>query len=434
MTSRPPIACCLAVCASLAFAAPKDVQLGVDAFKQGRYEAAREHFSTAYAAGDRSPTLLYNLGSTQFKLGDYTAARNSFSQVANDPTWGALSLYNLGLIAEKQNDDATAQRNFKAAYDAASSDKLRELAAMKLAVQPAKQTAKKKARDWYGIASLAAGYDDNVVLLNDQSLENVSHKQDYFGEALASASGFVSGDIDRGWRADFSGYYRGYRDQTDYDYGAASGGLAFSRIDANLQWQLGGKVDTQFVGGELYSTSGTLRAQLLRPIGVVSIRLRNDVTYVDGASDFGYLTGWQDRLGLQIYGKQADTSMRVGYELELNDRRDDATPTEFFSYSPTWDRFYASVTQYLTATLDVAVRVEYQFSRYSDDNVQTEPGGAVQVAARDDDRISTSLRTTYHLSEAWDVFGEYTYANNSSKFNDYEYSDNQFAIGIERPF
>jgi lipoprotein NlpI len=209
MTPRPLVAFFyLAVCASVAFAAPKDVQLGVDAFKQGRYEAARDHFSTAYAAGNRSPTLLYNLGSTQFKLGDYAAAHDSFAHIANDPTWGALSLSNLGLIAERQHDADAAQLNFKAAYDAASSDKLRELAAMKLAKSPAEQTAKKKEPDWYGIVSLAAGYDDNVVLLNDQSLENVSHKQDYFGEALASASGFVRGDIDHGWRADFSGYYR----------------------------------------------------------------------------------------------------------------------------------------------------------------------------------------------------------------------------------
>jgi hypothetical protein len=434
MTSRLLVAFSLAVCASAAFAAPRDVQLGIDAFKQGRYETAREHFETAYATGNRSPTLLYNLGSTQFKLGDYTGARNSFAQVANDPTWGALSLYNLGLIAEKQHDADAAQRNFEAAHDAATSDKLRQLAAMKFAVPPPEQPARKKAPDWYGIASIAAGYDDNVVLLNDQSLTNVSNKHDYFAEALASASRFVSGDIERGWRTDFSGYYRGYRDQTDYDFGTASAGLAFSRIDANFQWQLGGKLNTQFVGGEPYSTSGTLRAQLLRPIGAVSLRLRNDVTYVDGASDFGYLTGWQDRLGLQIYAKHAETSVRIGYELELNDRRDDTTPTEFFSYSPTWNRIYAGVTQFLSGTLDVAVRVEYQFSRYSDDNVQTESGGAVQVAARDDDRISTSVRTTYHLSEAWGVYGEYTYANNSSKFNEYEYSDNQYAIGIERPF
>ena len=122
------------------------------------------------------------------------------------------------------------------------------------------------------------------------------------------------------------------------------------------------------------------------------MRVRNDVTYIDGGSHFGYLTGWQDRLGLQIHGKRAATSLRIGYEIELNDRRDDATPTKFFSYSPTWNRFYGDATYYVSDAFDLTLRVDYQFSRYRDKN--------------------------------WDVFGEYTYANNSSKFSEYQYNDN----------
>src|SRR5512147_257053 len=170
--------------------------LGIEAFKQGRYEAARDYFVAAYDSGRHDPTVLYNLGAAQYKLGDYSAAYTSFDQIRNDPTWGALALYNLGLIDEKRHDDASAQRHFRAAYELSRSEKLKQLAASKIAAPP---SATPDDSNWYGIASLSAGYDDNVVLLNDQSLISVSNEQDYFSEAFASASGFVSGDVNRGW-------------------------------------------------------------------------------------------------------------------------------------------------------------------------------------------------------------------------------------------
>jgi hypothetical protein len=415
--------------ATLAGAASNAFQLGVGAFKEGRYDMARAYFEAAYASGVKTPALLFNLGSTQFKLGDYPAAYDSFARIADDPDWGAIANYNLGLIDERRNDSAAAERHFQTAYDAARSDKLKQIAALKLAAPPTRSSP-----DWYGIVSLSSGYDDNVVLLNDQSLTSVSHKEDYFTEAYASASDYVSGDINRGWRADFSAYYRGYHEQTGYDYGSASLGVAHSRIDDGVQWLFGGKAEAQFVGRDPYVLASTLRAQWLRPIGSVSLRVRNDATYVEGASHFEYLTGWQDRLGLQVYSKWLDAGLRVGYELELNDRRDETTSTEFFSYSPTWNRFYATVTRPVSDALEVDVRVEYQFSQYRDKNVQTNAAGMLEVAARDDDRFTTSLRATYHVFSQWNVFGEYEYSKNSSKFEEYEYNDSQFQIGIERPF
>jgi hypothetical protein len=405
--------------------------LGIDAFKQGRYEAARDYFVAAYDAGRHDPTLLYNLGAAQYKLGDYPAAYESFGQIRDDPTWGALALYNLGLIDEKRRDDANAQRHFRAAYETSRSEKLKQLAASKIV---APQSATQNDSNWFGIASLSAGYDDNVVLLNDQSLVSVSNEQDYFYEAFASASSFVSGDVNRGWRADFSGYYRGYRDQSDYDYGGAATGLTYNRVTGNSQWQLGGRADAESVGGDTYTVSGSMRAQLLRTIGEFGLRIRNELAYIDGASNYGYLTGWQDRLGIQIARTFGASRLRLGYELELNDRRDDSTATEFFSYSPTWNRFYAAATTSVSDSFDIGLRADYEISRYRDENVQTNPDGSVSIAARDDDRYSASLRATYHALRNWDLYGEYRYANNSSKFSEYEYNDNQIQIGIERPF
>ena len=50
-----------------------------------------------------------------------------------------------------------------------------------------------------------------------------------------------------------------------------------------------------------------------------------------------------------------------------------------------------------------------------------------------DNRVIASLRLTYHPFESWGLFGEYAYSNNSSEFSTYEYTDNQFMFGVERP-
>ena len=95
---------------------------------------------------------------------------------------------------------------------------------------------------------------------------------------------------------------------------------------------------------------------------------------------------------------------------------------------------YADVTRPVSDRFDIQVRAEYQFSRYADENIEIQPDGSTLVAKRDDDRVNASLRVTYHLSVAWDAFSEYAYSNNSSNFSQYEYTDNQLMIGIERLF
>src|SRR4030095_16247445 len=109
---------------------------------------------------------------------------------------------------------------------------------------------------------------------------------DYFAKVLGSASGFVQGNVERGWRADVVGYYRGYSDLNDFDYGSTTFGMTYNTLLPTVQLQLGARANAQFVGGDAYTASATGRAQILRPIGEYRMRARNDVTYVDGADHF----------------------------------------------------------------------------------------------------------------------------------------------------
>ncbi len=412
--------------------APADLRAGIDAFKAGRYDVARDAFQRALAAGDRSPTLYFNLGSTLFKLGDYPAAERAFAQIVNDPTWGALANYNLGLTAERLGRGDDAQRFYQAAYDTSASEKIKRLAGAKLDIARTARTSGQSA--WFGIASLGGGYDDNLVLLNDQNLVGVSNKSDYFGEAFAAASRFIRGDTQRGWRADAAGYYRGYREQHEFDYGNASVGATYSRDLRDMRWQFGARAGAEFVGRDPYTTFATQRTQVAFEVESFAIRLRNDLGWVEGADHFGYLTGWRDRIGAQIDRRISGAPVLVGYDFEVNDRRDFASASEAFSYSPNVHRVYADGTWPPTDALDVNVRVEYRWSRYAHDDVQIEADGSVAQGKRDDDRMLAVLRLTYHPVPQWNFYTEYSYANNSSNFATYEYTDNQIAIGIERPF
>ena len=134
-------------------AASDDYRAGILAFNEGRYSAAEDSFMRVYDAGSRDPTLFYNLGSAQFKLGEYAAAYQSFDHIAADPKWGALAQYNLGLIEERRDNLDQAQRHYQAAYDAAQSDKIPQIAALKLSAPV--RTASVDAK-WFGIVSSPA--------------------------------------------------------------------------------------------------------------------------------------------------------------------------------------------------------------------------------------------------------------------------------------
>ena len=223
-------------------------------------------------------------------------------------------------------------------------------------------------------------------------------------------------------------------DLNDFDYGSTTFGMTYNTMEPTVQWQFGARANAQFVGGDAYTTSAIARAQILRPIGVYRLRVRNDASYVDGADHFSYLTGWQDRISIQIDRRIGDYALRAANEFEWNDRHDSTTSTQFFSYSPIWYRLYASAVRTIGDALDVEVRATYEFSRYDDENVEVLSNGEVKTDARDDDRATASLRVTYHPFESWDVFGEYAYSNNSSRFSEYQYTDNQVMLGVERPF
>jgi hypothetical protein len=407
-----------------------DFDNGLTASKEGDYRTALSHFTNAHNAGLNTPVLLYNLGVVQYKLGNYSESKSYFSRIVRDAKWGPLAEYNLGLLSEKVGQDVQARTHYREAANRATTPKLRQLANSKITTRPTRST--RSDDSWISYSSLASGIDDNVLLADDALLSAVSDEEDYFVDLVGAASQFVSGDYADGWRLDLMGYYRAYSDLDEFDFGLVSAGMVYNRLIDGWHVQAGVKAGAQFTGGDAFTSGGTFRLRAYHKIGQVGLRLTNDFSLIEGASDYDYLSGTQNRTSLELIRSLDDTRIRVGYQFDYNDRDDLSLTSEFFSYSPTRHRVFAAVEQSFSEKLSAEVRVSLRNSEYDDDNIEIEPDSSVTQEARDEDRLGAKIRVGYRITDRWRLFGEYQYTDNDANFDRYNYDSNLYMLGIER--
>lgn len=86
---------------------------GVQLFRQGHLEAARDCLEAARTMGLNSLSLSYNLGVVYYRLGRLPAAEQAFRQLLSSPH-EALARYNLGLVALARDDHEQARSEFLA--------------------------------------------------------------------------------------------------------------------------------------------------------------------------------------------------------------------------------------------------------------------------------------------------------------------------------
>jgi tetratricopeptide (TPR) repeat protein len=425
----------IAFCSVACAAAPADsIQRGVDAFNARQYERALQLFTAAYDAGIRTPTLHYNLGIVYLRLARYDESLEHLREVADDPTWGALAHYNMGLIAERRGQPSLALSHYRLASERADTPRVRQLVTVKLHALTRGTTREADDEVWRGIISAGSGVDDNVLLLGDDSLVPATNEEDYYVEARGAANRYLHGNFDNGWRLGLGAYYRAYNELDDFNFGAANVGLSYVRMLDTWHFQVGSKVELQFAGGEQFSTAGTLSSEATRMLRSWVLRVRDELSAIEGGSSFSFVSGWQNRTGVDLTHRSRNGRLRFGYELELNDRDDLTRGEEYFSYSPLRQKLFADARLELSAQFRVDARVEYRASRYADPNVQANADGSLTTAKRDEDRVAGMLRLEYEFIPSWDVFSEFFYASNDSNLDRYTYDNSQLMIGLERSF
>ena len=400
---------------------------GIAAFRAGDYPAALQSFLDALRAGLDTPGLHYDLGATYYRLGRYEEAEREFQALAPDPKWAPLARYNLGLSAQRAGRPQQAMEYFGEAHRATTDPSLRALAATAFerlrGAPPSPQTS--------AVISLAGGYDTNATLSPDAATVGVSHQGDLFVEALAVATHRFAGDSARGWVAHGGLVLRRYGDLNQFDVTGSRAGLSYETESSRLQTSVGAYFDTAYIGGDRLERVASVDAQARRRLDAGGeLRGRYQFGHIAGGGGFEYLDGWQQRLSADAGFALASALLRVGYQLELNHRRDLEQEGEFFSASPTRHSLFATVALRNVGGWQADARGEYRVSRYGDPNRLNVNGGTLEVT-RKDDRFGFALRANRRLTPPWRVFIDYSYYRNESNLDTYDYSRHQLMAGIE---
>ena len=410
---------------------------GLAAARAGAFDDAAAHFDAARSAGMDTPALTYNIGVVSFQQNRLDAAAAAFRMLTDDEHWRALAYYNLGLTEERRGDAAAARRHFRQASTLATQPKLRALADSKwqpTAVAPRIETQSLGAQPrWRGLASIAAGYDDNVLLADDQLSDSVSDEADQFGEVLAAARRPI-GSASSGLVLDVSAYYRFHADVDDFDFGALSAGLLWRQLLGGWLFSTGVTGGAQFIAGDSYANSASYRLQFERRAGSVSWRARNDLNYLSGSSDYDFITGWRNKSQLQVSNQLANGQLRLGYEFEANDRDDFEAENQFSSYSPSVHRLYAGAAFDLSPRFGIDLLGAMALSDYQDKNRFLDGDGNLVELARDQDVLSLQVRFDYRVTDRWRLWSQYQHTSSESDLRRYDYASNAYLLGLETTF
>jgi hypothetical protein len=396
---------------------------GVQAFRAGDYEGALRSFLDARAIGLDTGGLHYNLGATYYRLGRYADAGREFQALTRNAQWAPLAHYNLGLTAQRQGLRREAIGHFAQARRATADPNLRILADTAIerlgGLPPQRASA---------VAALALGYDSNVILSSDAGQLGVSNKSDEFAEALASASLPVFGNGESGWRAHGGFVIRKYRTLKEFDPTDLQAGLSRETDSGHSQTSAGAYVDATYVGGRLFERAAVLDARARgRLDSGRELRGGYQLGKINGGAGFEYLDGWQQRISGEAALALTRAIVRVGLQIELNNREDFRQGSEFASYSPTRGSLFASLTLFGAGGWGADLLGEYRASRYNDPH-RFSDGTEVR---REEDRGLAAVRVSRSLGTHWRVFADYSYTRNQSTLDIYDYRRGQFLAGVE---
>ncbi len=384
--------------------------LGTEAFGNGRYEQALEHFQAAQKAGLDTAALHYNLGVTYYKLKRYSEARQEFEKLVAVSETAPLAHYNLGRIALARGDEAAAKTHFQVTFRTATDETLRMLADDRLRELAAVEQPPRK---WSGFASLAAGYDDNVALIADSEVL-IGETEDEFLEFIGGVTGQLMGTGTNGLQLKSTGYYQNYLDADEFDFGNFRIGPELDRQFGAWNTSLAGFVDLAYIDHDLFEQIFSTEIQGSREIYPnLVLRMTYQLGFIDAESPYEDLDGNRHRITADLRTYVLGAYTGIGYTLELNDRDDPDFPNRH--------SVGFLVDKDLTPDWTVGVSGSYRYSDY-------------QETDRQDERLWLTARVARSIPWDFHVFGKYDYIDNYSNVDENEYTSNVFSLGIERFF
>ncbi|MEF8823968.1 MAG: tetratricopeptide repeat protein [Desulfohalobiaceae bacterium] len=406
-------------------------EAGIEAFEAGDYERALRHLKQAEAEGVRTPNLRYNLGVTYYRLGQYQEAEEAFRVLAENPDWRHLALYNLGLVAEARGDRQAAVDYYFQVREAKGSSGVGQRAAQKLERHGVEKPVSSAGRV-YSEFTAAVGYDDNAVLAPEGS-QDVSEEGDLFTELYGLASVYVSGNRDDGVRLDADAFTRLYESETEYGFTSLSGGISRHKEYAPWHASLGLSAAVELAESDFFAFVPAVKLTGERSFDPYSLKLSNRLSWIEGESDYDYLTGVKNQITARLERELTGGKTYAGFGVEYNDRDDLRDQDEFFSYSPLRSDIHVGLDYSVAQRWTLILYGQYRKSLYPEEN-RVIIDGAPTEDKREDDRNLVSVRGEYDVSRNMIGFAEYTRTDNDSNFSGYSYESNRITVGLRRIF
>lgn len=417
--------CALFACAgATAFAADlTPLAAGIRAYRAGDYAAALDSFEKARAAGDVSDALLFNLGLAHYRLGNYAAARRAFRALRERPDMAAIAEYHLGLVAAAvgQMDRATAHLRRAAAGDSAQLRRLALTALERLTDRP-------QARQPAAVAYLGVGHDDNrnqvSELLRITGPEPASAYAELSGVAQYPISSLTDTDV-RG-----ALFRRDYEDDDDLDQTVMQFSLRRAWRPGRWRITLAGDTDIAFLSGDSLLDAYGLSLEGVRRTGASTLRLRLRGGAIAAASAFDYLDGQRYRADASHEFPLGAFFLRMGYDVEANDRRGLVSDAQFLSQSPLRHGPFLRIARTLTPDLSMELNTAYRHSRYRGINHYVQDSVLVSER-RVEDQVALGLVARWVVAPAWILRLEYRYTDNRSTLDTYDYERNMTFAALE---
>jgi Tfp pilus assembly protein PilF len=408
-------------------------QAGVRAARENNFRQAIDLFLQAWAAGIQTAAVQYNLGVSYYKTNQYKLARRAFLKAAEWPDMASPGYYNLGLIALRQNDPQQARHWFTRAFRSARTDTLRNLSQTELNKLDIVAASHER---WMVWTEIGVEYDDNVLLIPDQS-ESASNREDSsYNLTLYGHYQFNNAKQQQGLRWHGLMATQRYTEWDGFDYTFFETGLSYPFKKQRWQARPGVSIRSSELGGDPYQDSSVASLQVGYTHGSDwLIRTDLQLESIDARDTFIFLDGDKSAVKFTLYNK---SGWLLRYERESNDRRDliyidDQNGTdseEFYSFSPNRQRLEMEYPFQLRPSLKLIVGAANRQSLYRDADRRSDG----TIKKREDGLWQLHLGLESGFYSGWRISANIYVIDNDSNFDEFSYRRATFNLALDKEF
>jgi hypothetical protein len=392
---------------------------GVVAYRAGDVAGALAAFEHARASGYDTPQLQFNLGLCFYRLQRYAESRAQFQALRSVPGYEGVADFHLGLIAAREGDRARAEDLWHSLERGADAG-LAQRAGVALGRLDRGST--EPAAGAYVL--LAGGYDTNPALL-DESLQPSGGAESANTEVFATFNLPLGGSTRAFTELSGGAYLKSYTEEAGQDQRGAFAGLARQFDDGSRLLSFGLDASTSTIDSEPFLDAYTVQVQR-SPSAGVGWRLGAQASRMSAPPAYAHLEGWRARLGIARSGRVGGGLVRLGYEVEYNDREDLASGAEFFSHSPLRQRVELIAEHALGARASMRWNLRYRNSRYRDPNVT-----AAGTQRRVEDLALAGVQVRRQLGQGFFALAELQYSRNDATPEAFAYERTTVLLGLE---